>query len=465
MKCSKSFFTASVADVKIQARGVPSRSRWKTSATDSGVRCICKRLREGLDPPDRRRRIVVRTAFVGPAPAGDALGQQQRARRQHCSSVSARAAWRSSTTVSSRRTRCTVSSAAWNGALGGSCLTLMRCTSGPSASRRSRVAFSSGEIASHPGHRVAGVRVTLGEHVAGELHQLGGGHDLAEEQGRRLGQLVRFVEDHRVGRRQQVGDAFVAQHEVGEEQVVIDDHDIGFLRRAARLHHEALAVVPAFHAEAVVARRRDEIPDRRLLRHFGELGPVAAAARLREPHDGPQVDRVLPRRQPAVLLRALQVLVADVVRPALQQRDGDRRLQRPADHRHVLAEQLVLQRLRAGRHDHLAAPQQRGHEIREGLAGAGARLGDQRAAPVDRIGHRLRHLDLSVAGAIAVHVGRQGAVRGEDLRERAVPVGCGGSQVEVGSWRGRDGTRGGSPRPLRPGCRGRAGSATGGSGP
>ena len=60
--------------------------------------------------------------------------------------------------------------------------------------------------------------------------------------------------------------------------------------------------------------------------------------------------------------------------------------------RQVALEELVLQRLGAGGDDHLAAVQERGDEIRERLAGAGAGLGDQRAAPGDGrrdgIGHR-----------------------------------------------------------------------------
>ena len=41
---------------------------------------------------------------------------------------------------------------------------------------------------------------------------------------------------------QQLGDAFVAQHHVGEEQVMVDDDDVGVERLLARLQHEAVAV-------------------------------------------------------------------------------------------------------------------------------------------------------------------------------------------------------------------------------
>ena len=64
---------------------------------------------------------------------------------------------------------------------------------------------------------------------------------LAEEQRRGVGQLVRLVEDHRVARGQELGEALVAQHHVGEEQVMVDDDDVGVERVLARLHHEAVA--------------------------------------------------------------------------------------------------------------------------------------------------------------------------------------------------------------------------------
>jgi hypothetical protein len=78
------------------------------------------------------------------------------------------------------------------------------------------------------------------------------------------------------------------------------------------------------------------------------------------------------------------MMVADVVRAALEERERHRELERVAHERQVALEELVLQRLRAGGDDHLAAVEQGRHEIRERLAGAGAGFGDQRAAPAMR---------------------------------------------------------------------------------
>jgi hypothetical protein len=231
---------------------------------------------------------------------------------------------------------------------------------------------------------------------------------------------VRFVEDHRVARRQQLGQALVAQRDVGEEQMVVDDDDVGIERFLARLHHEALAVEGAVAAEAVVARRRDERPDRRVLRDVGELGAVTALRCAREGDDLRQVACIGPRRQPPFARCALQMVMAHVVRATLEQRDGDRRRERVADHRQVAFEQLILQRLRARRHDDLAPVEQRRHEVRERLARAGAGLGDQRLPQRDRACDRLRHLELLRAETEPRELVREGTAVAEDRGELGV---------------------------------------------
>ena len=114
-----------------------------------------------------------------------------------------------------------------------------------------------------------------------------------------------------------------------------------------------------------------------------------------------KVPRVLARGQAALGGGALQMMVADIVRAALEQRERHRELQRIAHERQVALEQLVLQRLGAGGDDHLAAVEQRGNEIREGLAGAGAGFGDQCGPPADRGGNGIGHGQLLRAKAEA----------------------------------------------------------------
>ena len=108
--------------------------------------------------------------------------------------------------------------------------------------------------------------------------------------------------------------------------------------------------------------------------------------------------------------RAVEMMRADVVGAPLQQGDGRRHAECVAHRRQVAVEQLVLQGLGAGGDDHLAAGQQRGREVGEGLAGAGAGFGDQQAVGCDGRLHFARHGDLLFAQAVA----------GNGLRERAV---------------------------------------------
>ena len=150
----------------------------------------------------------------------------------------------------------------------------------------------------------------------------------------------------------------------------------------------------AFLAEAVVARRSHLHPDRRILRHIGQAALVAGIADLGVLLDLAQMLDVLARLEHPVRFRARQMVVAHIVRAPLEQRHRNRRLQRVAHHRQILLEQLVLQVLRAGRDDHLAAVEQRGHQIGESLARAGARLDDQDRVVADCLGDRQRHLAL-----------------------------------------------------------------------
>ncbi len=247
----------------------------------------------------------------------------------------------------------------------------------PSASRSLRIAgpmpvAASGRAATSRAPRARG---DFG--VPCELRELPGRELLSEKQRRGVRELMRLVEDQRVAGGQQLGEPLVAQHDVGEEQVMVDDDDVGLERGLARLEDEAIGVERAICAEAVVARRRDERPDRRVFRDVGQRAAIAGFRRARERDDPGKVPRILARGQPAVGGGALQMMVADIVRAALEQRERDRELQRIANERQVALEQLVLQRLGAGGDDHLAAVEQRGNEIREGLARAGAGFGDQ----------------------------------------------------------------------------------------
>ncbi|EDT08605.1 hypothetical protein BgramDRAFT_4758 [Paraburkholderia graminis C4D1M] len=327
---------------------------------------------------------------------------------------------------------------------------------------------------------IAGMTQALGHRIAREFEKLRGGKRLAEKQRGRFGKLMRLVEDNRIGRGQQFGHAGIAQHDVGEKEVVIHHHDVGLLRLAARLHHEAVLVMRTLLAETVVARRRDHRPHRRRFRHAGELGFVAGSRDLREADDVLQIRGFLARRQAAVIGRALQIVVTQVIRAALEHGHRHGHRQCVAHGRNVALKELVLQVLGARGDDHLAAPQHGRHQIRIGLARARAGLDDQRVlGAVERLcfvgfdglacgiragslqtprrtflrlehrglGHRAarrfhggsdgaRHFDLRRPRAIAVDLPRQQTVVGEDVVQFR-----GAARIERCAQRRRGGTR------------------------
>ena len=93
-------------------------------------------------------------------------------------------------------------------------------------------------------------------------------------------------------------------------------------------------------------------------------------------------------------------------------------------------EQLVLQRLGAGRDDDLAAGEQRRHEVGEGLAGAGAGFGEQGRALGDRLRDRLGHRQLLGAKAISRQArARAGRRRPNTAAKSTAPLGLSAARL------------------------------------
>ena len=91
--------------------------------------------------------------------------------------------------------------------------------------------------------------------------------------------------------------------------------------------------------------------------------------------------------------------------------------QRVGERGQVAVDELALKRDRRGRHhDGFVGgdgPGDRWHQIGERLAGAGAGLYGQMLAGVERVGHRLGHLDLTAALAAAQRGDRGGQQFGD----------------------------------------------------
>ena len=110
----------------------------------------------------------------------------------------------------------------------------------------------------------------------------------------------------------------------------------------------------------------------------------------------------------------IEMVEADVIRAALQQRGGNRNTQRLDDGGNIAAKKLVLEIFGAGRNDHLAARLQRGNEVGVSLAGTGAGLRDQHPGALDGSVDFLRHFDLALTVAKSFNTFGERPVRAKD---------------------------------------------------
>lgn len=124
---------------------------------------------------------------------------------------------------------------------------------------------------------------------------------------------------------------------------------------------------------------------------------------------------------------ALEMVMTDVVLSPLEERRAHRHFQRRLQARQVAVKELILQGLRAGRHDHLAPGKQGRQQIGEGLARAGAGFGEQHPFLFDGSGHGERHLVLLRPMDEAGDRRREPSARAEllfDARLERLPVHC-----------------------------------------
>ncbi len=92
--------------------------------------------------------------------------------------------------------------------------------------------------------------------------------------------------------------------------------------------------------------------------------------------------------------------------------------ERLAQHRHVLAVDLLLQVLGAGGDEHAVPAQDGRHQVGHGLAGARAGLGQQHAAVFEDRRHGSRHAALPVARLVVRQRAGERPIVGEGAGDR-----------------------------------------------
>ncbi len=241
------------------------------------------------------------------------------------------------------------------------------------------------------GSKILGGGQRLQPRIAGQIQQLRSGQVVAKKQAGGFRQLVRLVENHRVAGGQQLRHAFVTQHHIGKKQMVIDHHHVGLHGLGPRFEHKTIAMRRAFLPQTVVAGRSHLQPHRRVFRHIGQPAAVAGQRHLSVVLDFVQMANVLTAGKTPVAQGLLQMVMANVIGAPLQQGQRQRRTQRLAHPWQVFLEELVLQVFGAGGNNHLAAVQQRGHQVSESFASAGTRLSHQHGVVLNGRRHGQRH--------------------------------------------------------------------------
>ena len=154
--------------------------------------------------------------------------------------------------------------------------------------------------------------------------ELAAGTGDAEELRRQVGQLMGLVENERIDPRQQFAVAVFLQGQVGQQQMVIDDHEVGFERGAARREYVAAREFRAPCAGAGLAGAAELRPQRVRLAQRRHFGQIAAPGRDRPFTHLREQRRLVPLEQRRLRAVALQPGNAQVIGPPLQQRRGQR---------------------------------------------------------------------------------------------------------------------------------------------
>ncbi len=141
---------------------------------------------------------------------------------------------------------------------------------------------------------------------------------------------MRFVDDEGLRTGQDFAETFLFERQIGQQQVVIDHHQIGRLRTLARLHHEALAVERAVGAQAIVDGGGHHRQQRRVVRQGFQLGHVAELGAPAPGHDALELRDLFGRGKARFATCLLGAVLAQVVGAPLQQRTAQPHAQRGA---------------------------------------------------------------------------------------------------------------------------------------
>ena len=206
--------------------------------------------------------------------------------------------------------------------------------------------------------------------------------------------FVRLVENHRGIFRQDRAEIVLAEGEVGEKKMMIDDDQVRFLRALVHRGDEAALKFGALLAGAEVAARVDAIPQLGVVGKKRQLAAVAGFGQLFPIADLREPVHFVDALQDGLALHLVHFLPAQKIGAALHQRGFQIRREMLLQEGHVLLEELLLKRFGGRRNDHAAAAANRGNQIRQRLACARARFDDDVLVLRESFVGNLRHGEL-----------------------------------------------------------------------
>ena len=213
--------------------------------------------------------------------------------------------------------------------------------------------------------------------------------------------FVGFVEHHGVVFGEDAAFVgLVAEREIGEEQVMVDDDDVAFLCALVHQGQEAALEVGALLPRAHVAAGIELGPGGAVFGQLLDFGAVAELRGLLPLADDLEIGDLFQPGECRLLIGVVDFLPAGVVIAALHVADLEGPRKMLLQERHVLKEELFLQILRAGRNHDALAREQRRDQIGERLSGAGPGLDNQMPFFGERRFHGFGHLHLALTELI-----------------------------------------------------------------
>ena len=158
---------------------------------------------------------------------------------------------------------------------------------------------------------------TRSQGVAAKIEQLRAGQALPQKLHAGFIELVRLVQNHDIGVRQQLAKAFFFDGHIRKQQVVVDDHDLGSHGRVARARQVAVVVSGALVAQAVFAARGNPRAQARVFGQRRQFSQIARGRAAAPAFNAGQLRQEMGRQ--ALRPRLLHAIDAEVVGAAFEQ--------------------------------------------------------------------------------------------------------------------------------------------------